>query len=206
MKSFVFPLLEETHADLSSSFDKVANASICKILSIQEVESKRPSDKCLYNIEMERKESSGDGRAYEPETGDLFAITDVIPTCVDDLNRPTMSYIMALVQRVAYEKDYIKIQVFSSRPFWVEQGIRENHMRDSLFLVSLINTTTNTRIWNSLNLGLERQNSKVIQKILEPNFDVTVSFIFFSFVILLKRSYQNDTSSYFLMNFHVTIG
>nr|XP_010316550.1 uncharacterized protein LOC101252144 isoform X1 [Solanum lycopersicum]XP_019067902.1 uncharacterized protein LOC101252144 isoform X1 [Solanum lycopersicum] len=173
MKSFVFPLLEETHADLSSSFDKVANASICKILSIQEVESKRPSDKCLYNIEMERKESSGDGRAYEPETGDLFAITDVIPTCVDDLNRPTMSYIMALVQRVAYEKDYIKIQVFSSRPFWVEQGIRENHMRDSLFLVSLINTTTNTRIWNSLNLGLERQNSKVIQKILEPNFDVT---------------------------------
>ncbi|KAH0770792.1 hypothetical protein KY290_014773 [Solanum tuberosum] len=173
MKSFVFTLLEETHADLSSSFDKVASASICKILSIQEVESKKPFDKCLYIIEMERKESSGDGRSYEPETGDLFAITDVRPTCVDDLNRPTMSYIMALVQRVTYEKDCIKIKVFSSRPFLVEQGIRGNHMRDSLFLVSLINTTTNTRIWNSLNLGLERQNSKVIQKILEPDSDVT---------------------------------
>ncbi|XP_055804582.1 uncharacterized protein LOC129873500 [Solanum dulcamara] len=172
MKSFVFPLIEETHADLSSSFDKVASASIHKILSIEEVESKKPSDKCLYIIEMERKEINGDDRAFEPETGDLFAITDVRPTCVDDLNRPTMSYTIALVQRVTNEKDYIKIQVFSSKSFLVEQDIRESYM-DSLFLVSLINTMTNTRIWNSLSLGLERHNSKVIQKILEPDFYVT---------------------------------
>ncbi|PHU26722.1 hypothetical protein BC332_05054 [Capsicum chinense] len=173
MKSFIFPLIEETHADLSSSFDKVASASICKISSIEEVESKKPSDKCLYVIEVEKKDSSGDGRSYEPETGDLFAITDVRPTCVDDLNRPTMSYVIALVQRVTYEKDYIKIKVFSSRPFLMDQGIRERHMKDSLFLVSLINTTTNARIWNSLRLGLEKQNSKVIQKTLEPDFYVT---------------------------------
>lgn len=172
MKSFVFPLIEETHADLSSSFDKVASASICKISYIEEVECKKPSEKCLYIIEMERKESCRDDRAYAPETGDLFAITDVRPTCVDDLNRPTMSYVIALVQQVIDEKDYIKIQVFSSRPFLVEQGIRQSHM-DSLFLVSLINTTTNTRIWNSLSLGLEKQSSKVIQKILEPDFYVT---------------------------------
>ncbi|KAK4347649.1 hypothetical protein RND71_033988 [Anisodus tanguticus] len=173
MKSFVFPLIEETHADLSSSFDKVASASTCKILSIEEKESNKPSDKCLYIIEVEKKEISSDGRAYEPETGDLFAITDVRPTCVDDLNRPTMSYIIALVQVVTDEKDYIKIQVFSSRPFLVEQDIRESHIKGSLFLVSLINTTTNTRIWNSLSFGLEKQSSQVIQKILEPSFYVT---------------------------------
>ncbi|CAN4078447.1 unnamed protein product [Withania somnifera] len=173
MKSFVFPLIEETLADLSSSFEKVASASTCKISSIEEVESKKPSDKCLYIIEVEKKESCGDGRSYEPETGDLFAITDVKPTCVDDLNRPTMSYIIALVQRVTYEKDYIKIQVFSSRPILMEQDIWGTHKKDSLFFVSLINTTTNTRIWNSLSLGLERQKSKIIQKILEPDFYVT---------------------------------
>lgn len=202
MKSFVFPLIEETHADLSSSFDKVASASICKISYIEEVECKKPSEKCLYIIEMERKESCRDDRAYAPETGDLFAITDVRPTCVDDLNRPTMSYVIALVQQVIDEKDYIKIQVFSSRPFLVEQGIRQSHM-DSLFLVSLINTTTNTRIWNSLSLGLEKQSSKVIQKILEPDFYVTVSIILLSFVIF-PNSLTRMIHLHFLMNFHVT--
>ncbi|XP_060194145.1 uncharacterized protein LOC132623414 isoform X1 [Lycium barbarum] len=173
MKSFVFPLIEETHADLSSSFDKVARASTCKISSIEEKESNKPSAKCLYIIEVEKKEISSDGRAYEPEPGDLLAITDVKPTCVDDLNRPITSYIIALVQRVTDEKDYIKIQAFLSRPFLVEQDIQEGHIKDSLFLVSLINTTTNTRIWNSLSFGVEKQNSQVIQKILEPDFYVT---------------------------------
>ncbi|XP_033514673.1 uncharacterized protein [Nicotiana tomentosiformis] len=173
MKSFVFPLIEETHADLSSSFDKVASASTCKIFSIEEAESNKPSDKCLYIIEVEKKEISSDGRAYEPETGDLLAITDVRPTCVDDLNRPTISYLLALVQRVTDGKDYIKIKIFSSRPFLVEQGTLKSHIKDSLFLVSLINTTTNTRIWNSLSFGLERQNCEVIRKVLEPGFSVT---------------------------------
>ncbi|KAK4360881.1 hypothetical protein RND71_019833 [Anisodus tanguticus] len=81
MKSFVSPLIEETHADLSSSFDKVASASTCIISSIEEKESNKPSDKSVYIIEVEKKEISSDGRAYEPETGDLFAITDDKEKC-----------------------------------------------------------------------------------------------------------------------------
>ncbi|MCD7446444.1 hypothetical protein HAX54_007757 [Datura stramonium] len=138
MESFIFPLIEETHADLSS-------------LALIKWQVHLYAKYCLL-------------RKWRVKSHLTNAYT---------LLRPTMSYIIALVQQVTNEKDYIKIKVFSSRPFLVEQGIRERHIKGSLFLVSLINTTTNTRIWNSLSFGLERQNSKVIQKILEPDFYVT---------------------------------
>lgn len=177
MRAFVLPLIEETHADLSSSIDTVSNASTYSIMSIEdekeEIEYDEPCRETKYTIEIETKEIENDV-SREPEMGDLIAITDVRPKCVEDLNRPTMPYCIALIQKVTNEKDYIKLRILSSKPILLEQGnkiIRENN---TLFVVFLMNILTNIRIWTALNLVPKERNLKIIEKVLQPDSTVSV--------------------------------
>lgn len=177
MRAFVLPLIEETHADLSSSIDTVSNASTYSIMSIEdekeEIEYDEPCRETKYTIEIETKEIENDV-SREPEVGDLIAITDVRPKCVEDLNRPTMPYCIALIQKVTNEKDYIKLRILSSKPILLEQGnkiIRENN---TLFAVFLMNILTNIRIWTALNLVPKERNLKIIEKVLQPDSTVSV--------------------------------
>ncbi|XP_031110406.1 uncharacterized protein LOC116014483 isoform X1 [Ipomoea triloba] len=172
MRAFVLPLIEETHADLSSSIDTVSNASTYSIMSIEaekeEIEYDEPCRETKYTIEIETTEIENDV-SREPEMGDLIAITDVRPKCVEDLNRPTMPYCIALIQKVTNEKDYIKLRILSSKPILLEQGnkiIRENN---TLFAVFLMNILTNIRIWTALNLVPKERNLKIIEKVLQPD-------------------------------------
>ncbi|KAM0022013.1 putative P-loop containing nucleoside triphosphate hydrolase, DNA2/NAM7 helicase, helicase [Helianthus debilis subsp. tardiflorus] len=164
-KSFVDPLLEETHAELLSSMNGISRASTRGIMVISEEKKdiKFPNY-YLYSIYFEKKSRSEN---YEPEVGDLIVLTNVKPRRVNDL-RP---YVTASVQRVQNE-DHATTQVISSKPIpfsWM-QSHKGGKVINKVFAVNLMNLTTNTRIWQALHSSLEgNKNMKVINKVLQTD-------------------------------------
>ncbi|KAL0379077.1 UNVERIFIED_CONTAM: Helicase SEN1 [Sesamum radiatum] len=151
LRSFVNPLIEETHADLRSSMTTLHSAPACEIFDVASLEF----GLTMYLITVRSAESGDKPGTYVPESGDLIALTDVRPRCIDDLNGPKMSYVVALVQGMKDEEDdFVRIRILSSKPFTFGKGDdKENETRERLFAVYLTNLTTNRRIWNALHLG-----------------------------------------------------
>lgn len=118
--------------------------------------------------------------AYEPEVGDLIALTDVKPKRVDDLDRPKRSYTIAVVQGMKDDGSF-RIPILSSKPIVFEKA--EGGKRDKLFAVYLTNLTTNIRIWQALHPNLTGENMKIFDSVLEVNAKVG-SMKIISFLII----------------------
>ncbi|KAL5102078.1 hypothetical protein RYX36_006405 [Vicia faba] len=170
-KAFIPLLLEETHADLSSSLSGVARAPFCEILELKRVSKLFMLPKPLiYNIEFEK----GVGK-YEPEYGDLILFTNIRPKCVDDLklNTPKSPYHIAFVLGPKSEppkSKYVeKVQVISSKCINTdfESNMRDNETQ-KLYAVYLMNMTTNVRIWKALN---SKTHGSIIENVLQPDLN-----------------------------------
>lgn len=172
MNSFTFPLIEETRADLCSSINKVSTAPTYEILEIKVAE---PPTSMFYAIKVgKNKDIEMDVEKYEPQKEDLIALTDVRPKCIDDLNRPTRSYVVGLVQRVINERDYITLHIISSKLIELEQYMHKNLNNGVFFAVFLTNMTTNIRIWKALNFHLDGRNIRIIKKVLQRDSAVRI--------------------------------
>lgn len=176
LKSFIFPLLEETRTDLCSSIKIVSEAPACQITDIDFAEDYNPPYDLLYNIEMETiVNSDKKGDTYEPETGDLIALTDIRPTCIYDLDKPGNSYFICLIRRVKQDledKNVYKVQILASKPTKFEVYLQKDDRCIHGFAVSLSNITTNIRIWNALNSEPDGPSMYIIRKLLNPNSEV----------------------------------
>ncbi|KAL0332791.1 UNVERIFIED_CONTAM: putative ATP-dependent helicase C29A10.10c [Sesamum calycinum] len=181
MRSFVNPLIEETHADLRSNMTTLHSAPACEIFDVASVESGIPK----YLITVRTTESGDKPGTYEPEIGDLIALTDVRPRCINDLNGPKRSYVVALVQGMKDEvsvsirkDDFVNIRILSSKPINFEKGDdKGNETRERLFAVYLTNLTTNKRIWKALHLG-GYGNRNIINSVLrlDPSMEGNCTF------------------------------
>ena len=191
LTSFIDPLIEETHADLLSSMQMVSKAPLCEILSVQPV-LKRNMPPNSYRITVKGMQNTrNDAEVYEPETGDLIAFTDVMrPKRISDLNRPKISYVIALLvwkPKRDFDEPSPEIDtriVVSSKPLEFELNMQENkERRQRLYGVFLINMTTNKRIWTSLNMDEDKGNKSIIQKVLQPDSSVR----FYIYILLLSK-------------------
>ncbi|MBA0647109.1 hypothetical protein Goklo_015018, partial [Gossypium klotzschianum] len=164
--SFVAPLVEETHADLLSAMSRLSRAPSYQLHSIESETNYRAPTDFSYKIVLRKPGNSNqtDVVAYKPQAGDLAALTDVKPTCISDLNRPKMPYILAYVQSV----EDGKLSVRSSKPIMIEQDMQRNKHID-LFFVFLINLTTNVRIWNALHPNPILADLPIINKVIQTN-------------------------------------
>ncbi|KAF3457713.1 hypothetical protein FNV43_RR02371 [Rhamnella rubrinervis] len=167
-KSFILPLLEETHADLSSSMATISGAPSCEILSVKRI-SKGSKD-FHYAVVLKRSSDKvRDAGTYnEPQSRDIIAITSVRPKRASDLERGQMSYVIALVQSV--KEDLATLRLLTSKPISVVEYNKKGSKSGTLFAVNLINLTTNIRIWEALKPDMKEQNINVIQRVLQPNF------------------------------------
>ncbi|KAF5186977.1 p-loop nucleoside triphosphate hydrolase superfamily protein, partial [Thalictrum thalictroides] len=146
-KSYKNPLVEETHADMRSSILLVSHASICEIISIEESKDYKPPDNLYYDILLKTNTNKDNKRdIYEPQPWDIIALSDVIPRCVDDLNRSPRYYFPAIVIGVGDKDSTFKI--FTTKPFCFRK--HQQNERVALFATFLINITTNIRIWRAL--------------------------------------------------------
>ncbi|KAL9160629.1 hypothetical protein ABFS82_08G213000 [Erythranthe guttata] len=160
LESFVNPLLEEIHADLNSEFSSLHSAPTCEIFDVNKISN----NNLFYSIVLWRSRNSDDNpRRYKPEFGDLIALTDVEPNCIDDLSTPERPYSVALVQRMKNQES-ITISILSSQPIVFEKCI----IGKRLFAVHLTNMITNMRIWKSLHPGFGG-NRNIINSVLNTN-------------------------------------
>ncbi|KAJ8531447.1 hypothetical protein K7X08_026881 [Anisodus acutangulus] len=184
LKSYITPLVEETHADLLSSMSTISRAPALEVFDVKISKDFKPPKALYYNILLKRaKEVEGEDKElkneskYEPAVGDLIALTDVRPRRIEDLNRPIRSYLIAIVQGMKYEGSDL-VPILSSQLIPFKKPDRANgEQGDKLFIVCLSNLTTNIRIWKALNSDPENANLKIIKTVLktDPNGEVDCS-------------------------------
>ncbi|KAF8407481.1 hypothetical protein HHK36_006615 [Tetracentron sinense] len=165
-KSYITPLIAETHADLSSSMKLLYKAPTCEIASVELSKDYKPPKDLYYNIVIKTQGSS----TYEPQSGDLIALSDVKPVRAYDINRPRHSYLLCLVVGRGENDSSDMVVVLSSKPITMERGL--NKKREPLFAVYLINTKTNNRIWKALNPDILGGNMNVIKEVLHTDSSV----------------------------------
>ncbi|CAE6201147.1 unnamed protein product [Arabidopsis arenosa] len=155
LKCFVPHLLEETRTELSSSFKSLSKAPLFEISSL-ETRTKESSgsslNKLFYDITI--KDALSISEKYQPQCGDLIALAKERPRRIDDLN----PLLLASINSV---DTYPNISVILSRL------ISHDEKKSLGFCVSLMNSTTNNRIWNALHH--EAPNFDLIQSVLQPN-------------------------------------
>ena len=74
------------------------------------------------------KKFENHGVRYELEVRDIIAIIDVRPKCIDDLEKPNRSYLVAIVLSMRYKRD---LTILSSKPILFEHD--KNKKRQTLY-------------------------------------------------------------------------
>ncbi|KAI3868195.1 hypothetical protein MKX03_004105 [Papaver bracteatum] len=171
LNSFRHPLLEETHADLSSSMKNLYQAPKCKIVSVKKNKGYKPGN---YVYKMWLSDTGTDRKsmkdASKAQACDLIAFSDVRPQYVKDISR--ISYnIPAIILYVEDDKakPYL-VHVLASKPIIDEdEEDEEKLISNPLFAVYLINMTTNLRIWRALS---GTRNADIIKGVLQANSQI----------------------------------
>ncbi|XP_059452744.1 uncharacterized protein LOC132183340 isoform X2 [Corylus avellana] len=179
-KSFLPSLIEETHADLFSNITAVSQTPTWEIDSVEISDDFEPPKDLFYEITLvESDEDSDDSESdedtekdeeekNEPQKGDVIALTDVIPKCIDDLNRPKRFYLIAYVLGPRNILTGM-IPILASKPIWTDQDVHKyENKKQPLFAVYLMNLITNVRIWGALNPP-EGGNTNIIETVLQAN-------------------------------------
>ncbi|KAI8540971.1 hypothetical protein RHMOL_Rhmol08G0026800 [Rhododendron molle] len=153
--------------------ETVPRAPSREIWSITKSRHFKPPKDLSYNILLNGNTDTANGEVYEPEFGDLMALTEVRPKCIDDLDRPKSLYLIALVQWVD-EDNPDRIAIRASKPIVLgeDEDGEGNKRKPSLFVVYLTNMITNLRIWTALKSQL---NMNIIKRVLQPDSTIEES-------------------------------
>ncbi|KAF4404609.1 hypothetical protein G4B88_005995 [Cannabis sativa] len=182
LESFTTPLIEETRSDLSSNLATLSESLCYEIVDIEPTNVFELPHDLFYILQLnygkEKKKSNKDNEDEDEDedddlvVGDLIAITNVRPKCINDLDRPRRPYLIAFVQHrwLRDESSCLVLSISSSKPILIEENMGKNRKRETLFAVKLMNMTTNIRIWNALHSDPETGNMNLIKQVLHPPF------------------------------------
>ncbi|KAM1516063.1 hypothetical protein ACFXTH_015081 [Malus domestica] len=154
MKSFIPSLVEETHADLLSSMMNLSQAPTLEILTVKTSKNHGPPKDLFYDVTCVG--------TYVPQVGDLIALTDIKPKCVDHLNGPRISYLIAYV----HQSRDSNLSILSSKHIHTGRYTHIKSKTDTLFAVYLLNMTTTVRVWKALNS--KGANTSLTKNLLQP--------------------------------------
>lgn len=193
--SYIPPLLEETRAALCSSMERIARAPYAEVTNLKP----HPRSALLFdvNVDFWRNRFSDRGKEqYKTLPGDIFVIADAKPESAFDLQRLGRSWTFALVTNILNGEDDDEDgneDNSSSTSFRVkalEDITSKDEMQKSLFVVHLMNVTTNKRIWSALHM---KGNLKIIKEVLHTGSTVRIEICFCESVIVLDNIYSIAT-------------
>lgn len=192
--SYIYPLLEETRADLCSSLKTIHKAPSAQLLSIEK-EPKPKGPKILFNVNLSSwriNNGKGQQQSYRPLPGDIFVILDIDPQTTTDLECSNTWAFAWLGHIIDNNAPTTHLKLYVSKDISAEGDI---HQTTTLFIVFLMNVTTNLRIWKALQSSAD---VGIVKRVLGS----TVSFLylklrFYSLTILvfclkIKTSLRND--------------
>ncbi|XP_019165856.1 PREDICTED: uncharacterized protein LOC109161799 isoform X2 [Ipomoea nil] len=163
--SFIYPLLEETRAQLAESMEVMGKAPYAEVIALGEV---KKHGETLFNVNVDswKNRVRDDGEPYKTLPGDMVLISDNRPMEVSDLNRAGWNWTLASVVSIMDdEEDDTNI----STNFKVKMPIdltANLEKFEGFHIVFLQNITTHKRIWNALRM---RKNMEVIDMVLYTN-------------------------------------
>ncbi|KAG8369505.1 hypothetical protein BUALT_Bualt14G0020600 [Buddleja alternifolia] len=163
--SYVFPLLEETRAELASAMETVYKAPFSEVISFCELKHNELLSEIKVDYWRNRRSDHG-GEAYRTLPGDIVLLSDSKPETPDDLQRVGWTYTFASVVKIADDENGDSSTSSSFKVKTAKQIDVGDGLRKSLYVVFLSNMTTNKRIWNALHM---RRNLKIIEKVLCNN-------------------------------------
>ncbi|XP_023769556.1 uncharacterized protein LOC111918117 [Lactuca sativa] len=155
--SFVYPLLEETRTELASSMNMMHRAPFAKISSFTNAKGK---EKMMYDVTVRNwRNTERPKESYQTLPNDLLILTHREPGSVSDLQSVGSKCVFLLVN---YTEDDA-----SGTPVQFKVTASQNiELHDEMFVVFLMNITTQKRIWSSLH---NHANLDIIKEILYPN-------------------------------------
>lgn len=161
--SFIYPLLEETRAQVASSLEFINILPYAEITNIQKANS---DISFMYDVTVGpwRNRSFERGKPpYETFPGDLLIFMDGKAESVSNLQRMGRTWALSLVRKMKDNDngDDIDNTLMS---FKVDAS-QHIEFQDGMFVVFLLNTTIPKRIWNSLHID---GNLNIIKEILYP--------------------------------------
>ncbi|KAG7980451.1 hypothetical protein I3843_05G182900 [Carya illinoinensis] len=191
--SYVYPLLEETRAQLHSSMEIISRAPFAEVIEFHESKAyggRKSYDvdgRKSYDVKVDqwRNRFTAPGEEpYKTLPGDVFVLADAKPEDVSDLQRIGRQWHFVAVTKIpeAVNKDddvneddeddedddvneddstSTRFEVKALQDIEVDVG---NHK--TWFVIFLINTIPNKRIWNALHM---RGNLQIIKKVLCTN-------------------------------------
>lgn len=165
--SYLFPLLEETRAELSSGLKAIHKAPFARMVSIEEPKS---SGKLLLNVKLDVWKNTANNSGKEPYRtlpGDIFLILDDKPETDMNLQCSTRTWAFASVNKITDTGCSTNLKLNVSKNISGEHG-----MQKEFFIVFLMNVTTNLRIWNSLHFS---EDVKIVKHVLSKSSMVRIS-------------------------------
>ncbi|KAJ4710313.1 UvrD-like Helicase, ATP-binding domain, P-loop containing nucleoside triphosphate hydrolase [Melia azedarach] len=160
--SFVFPLLEETRAQLFSSVETISRAPFAEVVAFEE---SKPYGTKLYDVKVDNWKNRFSNRGKEPYKtlpGDILVLADAKPETADDLQR--LGRVWTFVSVIKLPEDEDETDTTSTCfKVKVDKDIQVNDNRKSLYVIFLSNILPNRRIWISLR---RHGNLRVINEIL----------------------------------------
>ncbi|XP_020524975.1 uncharacterized protein LOC18437732 [Amborella trichopoda] len=181
--SFVYPLIEETRAELREGFELVHEKPLAELLSVKGVVSSGFG----YIIEVDSGKNGltvGGRDRYEPMNSDIVILSTIVPEDVADFNRYGTFYCLAALRECKGRvgDDEVEGMVDGSEALEEEEQRKNvfvlkvsNCVDDilssgrSLYVIFLMSISTNSRIWHALNVKSEEpryENIKKFEKLL----------------------------------------
>ncbi|KAK9683293.1 hypothetical protein RND81_10G129600 [Saponaria officinalis] len=165
LKSFKLPLIEETRADFCSGLESIAESPASEISTISIDKGHKPPQELHYKITIKPvTDLYNPGGHYDPQSGDVFALSSVRPRNVGDLVRPGQKIIFAFVV-MASEADP-SISITPSEELNRSELLSKTK-EAKLFATFVMNLTTNKRIWTALHPSPKSLNLGLIENLLQ---------------------------------------
>nr|XP_043619871.1 regulator of nonsense transcripts 1 homolog [Erigeron canadensis] len=162
--SFVYPLLEETRAELASSLENIHRYPSAHILSIHEATR---DGEAVYDVKVGpwRNTSFERGKLpYQTLPGDLFIFMHGKAESVSDLQRMGRTWAFSLVSKIKENDNEDDFEATPSR--FTVKASQPVKFQDGMFVVFLKNIKIQTRIWDSLHMN---GNMNIIKAVLDPH-------------------------------------
>ncbi|OMO60735.1 hypothetical protein CCACVL1_23911 [Corchorus capsularis] len=156
--SYLLPLLEETRAEMRSSMEIIDTAPYAEVTYFKEAKLRGTS---LYNVNVDswRNRFSDLGREpYKTLTGDVFLIVDAKPETASDLQGAGRTWTFALVTNISEDAASDSFEVKAPKNI-----ASRDEKQKTLFVVYLMNLSSNRRIWDALHL---KGNLTIVKQVL----------------------------------------
>ncbi|KAJ1399973.1 UvrD-like helicase, ATP-binding domain [Sesbania bispinosa] len=164
--SYVYPLLDETRAQICSSMEILSNAPFAEVISIEGARSySRGRSRELYNVKTDswKNRSSGHGKElYKTLVGDVFILADFKPETVNDLQRVGKMWSFVLSAGIVQEENEDEdedAELMSTFKVIASKDIDLNEVEDSCDYCSLNN---DDRTFQKLSSELNESQYKAI--------------------------------------------